>query len=411
MSTPICDFVRRYVGGGAVRMHMPGHKGCGPLGCEALDITEIDGADDLFHPEGIIAQSEENAGAIFGAHTLYATGGSTLCIQTMVQLLAVYARSRGQRPLLLAGRNAHKAFVNAAALLDVPVRWLCPAEGEAYYSGAVTPEQLERELACSREPVTAVYLTCPDYLGELPDVAALAAVCRRAGVLLAVDNAHGAYLKFLSPSRHPMDLGADLCCDSAHKTLPVVTGGAYLHIAHQAPELLHRQAKASMGLWGSSSPSYLILQSLLALVFISLLGFGTYNVILALGIAFIPSYARVIRGEFARQREMNYVKNARLMGASHLRIMLVHILPNTRQVLLPTLAIGFNNAVLAEASMSFLGIGVKPPEVSLGYMMSESQSYMVRAPWYMLTCGSVIVLLILGVSLIGEGLQQKKWGR
>ena len=131
---------------------------------------------------------------------------------------------------------------------------------------------------------------------------------------------------------------------------------------------------------------------LLALVFISLLGFGTYNVILALGIAFIPSYAR-------------------LMGASHLRIMLVHILPTPRQVLLPTLAIGFNNAVLAEASMSFLGIGVKPPEVSLGYMMSESQSYMVRAPWYMLTCGSVIVLLILGVSLIGEGLQQKKWGR
>ena len=241
MSTPICDFVRRYVGGGAVRMHMPGHKGCGPLGFEALDITEIDGADDLFHPEGIIAQSEENAGAIFGAHTLYATGGSTLCIQTMVHLLAVYARSRGQRPLLLAGRNAHKAFVNAAALLDVPVRWLCPAAGEAYYSGAVTPEQLEWELARSREPVTAVYLTCPDYLGELPDVAALATVCRRAGVLLAVDNAHGAYLKFLSPSRHPMDLGADLCCDSAHKTLPVVTGGAYLHIAHQAPELLHRQ--------------------------------------------------------------------------------------------------------------------------------------------------------------------------
>ena len=262
MSTPICNFVRRYAGGGAVRMHMPGHKGYGPLGCEALDITEIDGADDLFHPEGIIARSEENAGAVFGAHTLYATGGSTLCIQTMVQLLAVYARSRGQRPLLLAGRNAHKAFVNAAALLDVPVRWLCPAEGEAYYSGAVTPEQLERELARSREPVTAVYLTCPDYLGELPDVAALAAVCRRAGVLLAVDNAHGAYLKFLSPSRHPMDLGADLCCDSAHKTLPVVTGGAYLHIARQAPELLHRQAKASMGLFGSSSPSYLILQSL-----------------------------------------------------------------------------------------------------------------------------------------------------
>ena len=99
------------------------------------------------------------------------------------------------------------------------------------------------------------------------------------------------------------------------------------------------------------------------------------------------------------------------MGASSGRILVRQILPNTTQVLLPAITIGFNNAVLAEASMSFLGIGVKPPEVSLGYMMSESQSYMVRAPWYMLTCGSVIVLLILGVSLIGEGLQQKKWGR
>ena len=139
---------------------------------------------------------------------------------------------------------------------------------------------------------------------------------------------------------------------------------------------------------------------LLALVFISLLGFGKYNVILALGVAFVPSYARVIRSEFAR-----------LMGAGHLRIMFLHILPNTRQVLLPTLVIGFNNAVLAEASMSYLGIGVKPPDVSLGYMLSESQSYMARAPWYMLTVGGVIVLLILGVSLLGEGLQRKQWGR
>lgn len=108
---------------------------------------------------------------------------------------------------------------------------------------------------------------------------------------------------------------------------------------------------------------------------------------------------------------MNYVKSARLMGAGHLRIMFLHILPNTRQVLLPTLVIGFNNAVLAEASMSYLGIGVKPPDVSLGYMLSESQSYMARAPWYMLTVGGVIVLLILGVSLLGEGLQRKQWGR
>ena len=143
---------------------------------------------------------------------------------------------------------------------------------------------------------------------------------------------------------------------------------------------------------------------LLALVFIAMLGFGKYNVILALGVAFIPSFARVVRAEFARHRSMSYVKSARLMGASHLRIMFRHILPNTWGVLLPALIIGFNNAVLAEASMSYLGIGVAPPDVSLGYMLSESQSYMIKAPWYVLCTGLVIVLLILGVSMMGEGL-------
>lgn len=145
---------------------------------------------------------------------------------------------------------------------------------------------------------------------------------------------------------------------------------------------------------------------LLALVFIAMLGFGKYNVILALGVAFIPSFARVVRAEFARHRSMSYVKSARLMGASHLRIMFRHILPNAWGVLLPALIIGFNNAVLAEASMSYLGIGVAPPDVSLGYMLSESQSYMIKAPWYVLCTGLVIVLLILGVSMMGEGLRK-----
>ena len=145
---------------------------------------------------------------------------------------------------------------------------------------------------------------------------------------------------------------------------------------------------------------------LLALVFIAMLGFGKYNVILALGVAFIPSFARVVRAEFARHRSMSYVKSARLMGASHLRIMFRHILPNTWGVLLPALIIGFNNAVLAEASMSDRGIGVAPPDVSLGYMLSESQSYMIKAPWYVLCTGLVIVLLILGVSMMGEGLRK-----
>ena len=146
---------------------------------------------------------------------------------------------------------------------------------------------------------------------------------------------------------------------------------------------------------------------LLALVVISLLGPGSkYNVIIALGLVFIPSFARVTRTAFAALRDVNYVKSARLMGASPGRILVVHILPNTLSVLLPAITIGFNNAVLAEASMSFLGIGVTPPDASLGYMLSEAQSMIGAAPWYAIGTGLAIVVMVFSVGLIGEGLRR-----
>ncbi len=145
---------------------------------------------------------------------------------------------------------------------------------------------------------------------------------------------------------------------------------------------------------------------LLALVIISLIGSGTYNIIVALGILFIPSFARIVRTEFAKERERNYIKSAKLMGVSDLRIMLVHILPNTKNVLLPAVTIGFNNAVLSEASMSFLGIGIQPPFASLGSMLNDSQKYLSSSPWYALGAGGMIVLMILGFSLLGEGLSR-----
>lgn len=148
---------------------------------------------------------------------------------------------------------------------------------------------------------------------------------------------------------------------------------------------------------------------LLALVVISILGPGKrINVILALGIVFIPSFARLTRTAFAALRDVNYVKSARLMGAGSGRILLVHILPNTVQVLLPALTIGFNNAVLAEASMSYLGIGVTPPDASLGYMLSEAQGMFGIAPWYAAGTGLAIVLMVFSVGLIGEGLQRRR---
>jgi peptide/nickel transport system permease protein len=143
---------------------------------------------------------------------------------------------------------------------------------------------------------------------------------------------------------------------------------------------------------------------LLALVLIAIFGSGKYQIILALGILFIPSFARIVRTEVAKQKGLDYVQSARLMGAGNMRILFVHIMPNIVPTILSTVAIGFNNAVLAEASMSYLGVGVQPPDPSLGRMLNEAQSYLLSAPWYALSAGLAIILLVLGFGLLSEGL-------
>lgn len=262
MNTPICDFVNEYKNKNAARLHMPGHKGKALLGFEEYDITEIDGADSLYEASGIIKESEDNASSLFGCKTFYSTEGSSHCIRAMIYLSVIHAKLQGKKPLIFAGRNAHKAFLTAAALTDCDVTWLYPEKNSSYLSCAVTAEVLEKAICGSVEKPTAVYLTSPDYLGNTVDIKSISEVCRKYGALLLIDNAHGAYLKFLPQSHHPIDLGADLCCDSAHKTLPVLTGGAYLHIAPNAPETFSLQAKNALAMFGSTSPSYIIMQSL-----------------------------------------------------------------------------------------------------------------------------------------------------
>lgn len=262
MKTPICDFVNEYVKKGSVRLHMPGHKGTALLGFEKYDITEIGGADSLYEANGIIKESEANASSLFGCETFYSTEGSSQCIRAMIYLAALYAKQQGKKPLIAAGRNAHKTFLSAAALTDIDVMWLCPPKNSSYLSCSITADGLDETLSGTSEKPVAVYLTSPDYLGNTLDIKSISAVCKKYGVLLLVDNAHGAYLKFLPESLHPIDLGADICCDSAHKTLPVLTGGAYLHISPNAPKLFSNHAKNALSLFGSTSPSYLIMQSL-----------------------------------------------------------------------------------------------------------------------------------------------------
>ncbi len=239
---------------------MPGHKGVRFHGLEAFDITEIKGADYLYDASGIIGQSDQRTAKAFGAaKTLYSAEGSSQCIKTMLGIIKICSGS--ERVTVLAPRNVHKAFIDACILLDLDVRWIYPDEPSCSVCCCdIKPGQFEKEL--EKGGIDCCYVTSPDYLGNIADIGGIARICKAAGVPLVVDNAHGAYTAFLKENIHPIALGADMCCDSAHKTLPCYTGAAYLHISKNAPDCFAAAAKTVMPMFGSTSPSYLILQSL-----------------------------------------------------------------------------------------------------------------------------------------------------
>ena len=262
MDTPIVDFVKKYNEEKMARFHMPGHKGVSFLGFENIDITEIKGADDLSCPEGIIKKSEENASNIFNTKcTVYSTGGSTQSINAMLYL-AFLNRDKNTKPFVVAGRNAHKAFMFAAAKMGFQVEWVFPEKSNSFCSAVIKKEDLENKLNSLNEKPFAVYITSPDYLGGITDIKSLSEVCKKHNIPLLVDNAHGAYSAFLKEPFHPILNGADMCCDSAHKTLPALTGCGYLHIEKNDSFSFSENVHEALTVFGSSSPSYLMLQSL-----------------------------------------------------------------------------------------------------------------------------------------------------
>ena len=263
MKTPIYDFLVEYYNKDITRFHMPGHKGKDFLGIEKYDLTEIKGADDLYHSNGVILESENNATKLFDTeHTFYATNGSTQCIKTMLYL--AYINRVHNSNIIISTRNAHKSFINGCAFLDLDVEWVYPKKINTICSCIITAKILEDKIKSMNTLPFAVYLTSPDYLGGIQDIKSLSNICKKYNIPLLVDNAHGSYLKFLQNSLHPIDLGADMCCDSAHKTLSVLTGGAYLHIAKNGKyiSLSLDNVKKTLSMFGTSSPSYLILASL-----------------------------------------------------------------------------------------------------------------------------------------------------
>ncbi len=144
---------------------------------------------------------------------------------------------------------------------------------------------------------------------------------------------------------------------------------------------------------------------LLAIAVLAVLGPGSVNTALAIGIVYLPIFARLARGPALTVLSWDYVAAARALGASGLRIMTRHVLPNVLAPLLVQLSLSLSTAILVEASLSFLGLGTQPPTPSLGLMLSESRDYMLISGWPSLFAGLAILLASFGFNLFGDGLR------
>ena len=145
---------------------------------------------------------------------------------------------------------------------------------------------------------------------------------------------------------------------------------------------------------------------LLALMLIAVFGNSLQNLIFALGIMSIPRFARITRSGFIKYRDAEFIKAARSRGAGDGRIIFLHILPNIVPELIVTSSLGFADAVMSEAGLSYLGLGIQPPTPSFGKMLSEAQAEILQAGWYVLVPAAAITLLVMGFNLIGDALQE-----
>lgn len=241
--------------------HMPGHKrnplfASGEGSGFSMDITEIDGFDNLHHPEGLIKEAQERAALLYQVkETFFCVGGSTAAL-----LSAVSASCKRGGKLLMA-RNCHKAVYHAAYLWELQTSYLYPeVEKEYGLNGGITPEAVQRALR--EEPdIEAVLLTSPTYDGVVSDIKAIAEIAHDAGCILIVDEAHGAHLKFHSyfPGSAAA-AGADLIIQSLHKTMPAMTQTALLH--RNSDRVSHEKLQRFMGIYQTSSPSYVLMASM-----------------------------------------------------------------------------------------------------------------------------------------------------
>jgi peptide/nickel transport system permease protein len=144
---------------------------------------------------------------------------------------------------------------------------------------------------------------------------------------------------------------------------------------------------------------------ILALAIISALGPSPVNAMIAIGIVTIPSFARITRGSLLSLKEKEFVEASRSAGATSAHLMFRVLLPNTLSPILVQCSIAFANAILTEAALSFLGLGVQPPTPSWGSMLDFGRKYLTQTPWYSVSAGAAIFLAVLSLNLLGDGLR------
>lgn len=257
MKKPFYNLLKKYKRLKRTSFHTPGHK-CNffkRTDLFTLDFTELPLTDSLYEASGIIKKSEENLSKLYNTElSLFSSGGNTLCIQSMLRL----SSPKGGK--ILCDRLVHRSAISAMALLGINPTWILREYNqESKTFGKLNLAMIEKELS-SNEKFNAMYLTSPDYYGVLQDVKSISNKCQKFDVPVLVDNAHGSHLMFTSENLHPLSQGALITADSAHKTLPILTGGAWLHI--NSKKISRQEAKSAMALFGSTSPLYSTMASM-----------------------------------------------------------------------------------------------------------------------------------------------------
>lgn len=256
--------LREYCASEAVPFHMPGHKRQVEHGLLRefpnpfqIDLTEIEGFDDLHHAEGILRESMDKAAEIYGAErSYYLVNGSTGGILSAVS----WAADRAAEPVILMARNCHKSVYHGVFLNRLSVGYLYPQMIEDFgLQGGLLPKNVEAMLI-THPQAAAVFIVSPTYDGVVSDVRAIAEICHRYQVPLIVDEAHGAHFPFWDGPVSALEQGADLVIQSLHKTLPSLTQTAILHVRKGFTDV--QRLEYFLQLYQSSSPSYVFMAAM-----------------------------------------------------------------------------------------------------------------------------------------------------